>query len=70
VEVGGLMISKPIVPRNIFIYAQEQKTLMAIDIVFPGWMMWRRLALAQDVPPLAVHRLWSIWAGVVLTPSL
>jgi len=44
------MISKPIVPRNIFIYAQEQKTLMAIDIVFPGWMMWRRLALAQDVP--------------------
>jgi glyoxylase-like metal-dependent hydrolase (beta-lactamase superfamily II) len=39
-------------PGNIFIYAPAQKTLMVVDIVFPGWMMWRRLAIAQDVPGL------------------
>jgi glyoxylase-like metal-dependent hydrolase (beta-lactamase superfamily II) len=37
-------------PGNIFIYAPEQKTLMVVDVVFPGWMPFRRLALAQDVP--------------------
>lgn len=37
-------------PGNIFIYAPKQKTLMIVDVVFPGWMPWRRLALAQDVP--------------------
>ncbi len=37
-------------PGNIFIYAPEQKTLMVVDVVFPGWMPWRRFALAQDVP--------------------
>jgi len=39
-------------PGNIFIYAPSQKTLMAVDIIFPGWMMWRRFAVAQDVPGL------------------
>jgi glyoxylase-like metal-dependent hydrolase (beta-lactamase superfamily II) len=38
------------VPGNIFIYAPAQKTLMVVDVVFPGWMMWRRLAVAQDIP--------------------
>ncbi|WP_374337889.1 MBL fold metallo-hydrolase [Leeia sp.] len=37
-------------PGNIFIHAPEQRTLMVVDVVFPGWMPWRRLALAQDVP--------------------
>jgi glyoxylase-like metal-dependent hydrolase (beta-lactamase superfamily II) len=37
-------------PGNIFIYAPEQKVLMVVDVVFPGWMPWRRWALAQDVP--------------------
>lgn len=37
-------------PGNIFIWAPEQKTLMVIDVVFPGWMPWRRFALAQDIP--------------------
>lgn len=36
-------------PGNIFIYAPAQKTLMVVDVVFPGWMPWRRFALAQDV---------------------
>jgi glyoxylase-like metal-dependent hydrolase (beta-lactamase superfamily II) len=37
-------------PGNIFIYALAQKTLMVVDVVFPGWMPWRRFALAQDLP--------------------
>jgi glyoxylase-like metal-dependent hydrolase (beta-lactamase superfamily II) len=36
-------------PGNIFIYAPRQRTLMVIDVVFPGWMPWRRFALARDV---------------------
>jgi glyoxylase-like metal-dependent hydrolase (beta-lactamase superfamily II) len=36
-------------PGNIFINAPAQRTLMVIDVVFPGWMPWRRFALAQDV---------------------
>jgi glyoxylase-like metal-dependent hydrolase (beta-lactamase superfamily II) len=35
---------------NIFIYAPAQKTLMLVDVVFPGWMPWRRFALAKDIP--------------------
>lgn len=36
-------------PGNIFIYAPAQRTLMAVDLIFPGWMPWRRFAIAQDV---------------------
>src|SRR4029453_18719263 len=38
------------VPGNIFIYAPRQRTLMVVDMIFPGWMPWRRFAVAQDVP--------------------
>lgn len=38
------------VPGNIFIYAPAQRVLMAVDLVFPGWTMWRHFALAQDLP--------------------
>ena|GEM_PF-287124 len=37
-------------PGNIFVYAPHQKTLMLVDVVFPGWMPWRRLVEAEDVP--------------------
>lgn len=37
------------VAGNIFIYAPEQKVLMVVDMVFPGWMPWRRWAVAHDV---------------------
>jgi len=36
-------------PGNIFIYAPTQRVLMVVDIVFPGWMPWRRFAVAQDI---------------------
>jgi glyoxylase-like metal-dependent hydrolase (beta-lactamase superfamily II) len=34
---------------NIFIYAPAQKTLMLVDIIFPGWIPFPYLALAEDV---------------------
>jgi glyoxylase-like metal-dependent hydrolase (beta-lactamase superfamily II) len=37
-------------PGNIFISAPAQRVLMVVDVVFPGWMPWRRFAVAQDVP--------------------
>ena len=37
------------VPGNIFIHAPKQRVLMVVDVVFPGWMPWRRFAVAQDV---------------------
>lgn len=37
-------------PGNIFIYASKQRTLMVVDMIFPGWMPWRRFAVAQDIP--------------------
>jgi glyoxylase-like metal-dependent hydrolase (beta-lactamase superfamily II) len=37
-------------PGNIYIFAPEQQVLMVVDVVFPGWMPFRRLAVAQDIP--------------------
>lgn len=37
-------------PGNIGIYHPAQKVLMLVDVVYPGWMMWRRLGLATDIP--------------------
>ncbi|MDQ4014981.1 MAG: MBL fold metallo-hydrolase [Thermoproteota archaeon] len=34
---------------NIFIYAPQQRTLMLVDIIFPGWIPFVYLALAEDV---------------------
>lgn len=39
-------------PGNIIIYLPRQRVAMMVDVVFPGWMMWKRLAIAQDVPGL------------------
>ena len=33
---------------NIFIYAPRQRTLMLVDVVFPGWVPFRQLAIAED----------------------
>lgn len=37
------------VPGNIFIYAPAQKVLMAVDVVWPGWVPFTQLGLAKDV---------------------
>ncbi|MDP5274143.1 MBL fold metallo-hydrolase [Chengkuizengella axinellae] len=35
---------------NIFIYVPDEKVLMAVDIIFPGWVPFRYLALSEDIP--------------------
>jgi glyoxylase-like metal-dependent hydrolase (beta-lactamase superfamily II) len=35
---------------NIYVYAPEQKVLLLIDVVFPGWIPFTELAVAEDVP--------------------
>lgn len=35
---------------NIYIYAPEQKVLMLIDVIFPGWIPFKELAVAEDAP--------------------
>lgn len=37
-------------PDNIFIYAPEYATLMAVDILFPGWVPFDYVAVSQDIP--------------------
>jgi glyoxylase-like metal-dependent hydrolase (beta-lactamase superfamily II) len=36
-------------PGNIYIYAPEQKVLMLVDIVYPGWTPFTNLAYAESV---------------------
>lgn len=38
------------VPGNIFIHAPLQRTLMVIDIVWPGWVPFVELGEAEDLP--------------------
>jgi glyoxylase-like metal-dependent hydrolase (beta-lactamase superfamily II) len=54
-EVGGKQLELSYFgnahePGNIYIRAPEQKVLMIVDVIFPGWMPWRRFAVAQDIP--------------------
>jgi glyoxylase-like metal-dependent hydrolase (beta-lactamase superfamily II) len=36
-------------PGNLFIYAPNQKALMLVDVVFPGWVPYLYLAIADNV---------------------
>ncbi len=43
-------------PGNIIVHAPAQRVLMVIDIVFPGWVSFPDLAVAEDVPGfVALH---------------
>ncbi|KAH7231715.1 beta-lactamase-like protein [Fusarium redolens] len=37
-------------PGNIFIWAPLQKIIMLVDIVYPGWVPYYELGVAQNVP--------------------
>jgi glyoxylase-like metal-dependent hydrolase (beta-lactamase superfamily II) len=37
-------------PDTIFIWAPEYRTLMLVDVFFPGWVPWKNLAVSQDIP--------------------
>lgn len=44
-------------PGNIFIYAPRQKTLMLVDVVYPGYVPYPNLGVAADVPGyIQAHR--------------
>lgn len=36
-------------PGNLFIYLPNQKVLMLIDVIFPGWTPFKDLAITKDV---------------------
>jgi glyoxylase-like metal-dependent hydrolase (beta-lactamase superfamily II) len=43
-------------PDNIFIYAPRHRTLMLVDVVMPGWIPFKGLAVSQDIPGwIAAH---------------
>jgi glyoxylase-like metal-dependent hydrolase (beta-lactamase superfamily II) len=43
-------------PGNSFVYAAQQKVLMAVDIIFPGWVPFKNLAVSHDIPGwIAAH---------------
>jgi|SRR5215831_4613545 len=35
---------------NIYIYAPAQKTLMLVDVVYPGYLPYKNLGIAEDLP--------------------
>ncbi|MGJ6968315.1 MBL fold metallo-hydrolase [Streptosporangium sp. G11] len=37
-------------PDNIFVYAPQQETLMVVDVLYPGWVPFKNLAVSQDIP--------------------
>ncbi|SIR94073.1 MBL fold metallo-hydrolase [Micromonospora avicenniae] len=37
-------------PGNLFVYAPRQKTLMLVDVIFPGWVPFAYLAVSSDIP--------------------
>ena len=37
-------------PGNLFIYAPEQRVLMLVDVIFPGWVTFKELAESADIP--------------------
>jgi len=54
-EVGGEVLELAFhgpnhTPDNIFIFAPRQRTLMVVDVLFPGWVPFKGLAVSQDIP--------------------
>jgi glyoxylase-like metal-dependent hydrolase (beta-lactamase superfamily II) len=35
---------------NIFIFAPRQKTLMLVDVVYPGYLPYKNMGIAEDLP--------------------
>ena len=36
-------------PGNIFVHAHSERILMVVDVIFPGWVPFRRLALSDNI---------------------
>ena len=54
-EVGGEQLHLAFhgpnhTPDNIFIHSPKHNTLMLVDVVMPGWIPFKGLAVSQDIP--------------------
>jgi glyoxylase-like metal-dependent hydrolase (beta-lactamase superfamily II) len=56
-------------PDNIFVYAPEHATLMLVDVLYPGWVPFKGLAVSQDIPDwikahgIAMDYPWKTFVG-------
>ncbi|MBB5867566.1 glyoxylase-like metal-dependent hydrolase (beta-lactamase superfamily II) [Allocatelliglobosispora scoriae] len=56
-------------PDNIFIYAPDHATLMVVDVLYPGWVPFKNLAVSHEVPAwVRMHRVamdypWTTLVG-------
>jgi glyoxylase-like metal-dependent hydrolase (beta-lactamase superfamily II) len=55
VEVGGERLELAYhgpnhSPDNIYVHAPKYRTLMLVDVFFPGWVPFKELAVSQDIP--------------------
>ncbi|MER7936406.1 MULTISPECIES: MBL fold metallo-hydrolase [unclassified Streptomyces] len=56
-------------PDNIFVHAPEYDTLMLVDVLYPGWVPFKGLAVSQDIPDwikaqhIAMDYPWRTFVG-------
>ncbi|MGW5656641.1 MBL fold metallo-hydrolase [Streptomyces humi] len=56
-------------PDNIFVHAPEYATLMLVDVLYPGWVPFKNLAVSQDIPAwikaqsIAMDYPWQTFVG-------
>ncbi|MET8977357.1 MBL fold metallo-hydrolase [Streptomyces sp. NPDC004539] len=56
-------------PDNIYVYAPEYATLMLVDVLYPGWVPFKNLAVSQDIPAwikaqsIAMDYPWRTFVG-------
>ncbi|MEU9407831.1 MBL fold metallo-hydrolase [Streptomyces sp. NPDC048281] len=56
-------------PDNIFVHAPEYATLMLVDVLYPGWVPFKNLAVSQDIPDwikaqsIAMDYPWQTFVG-------
>ncbi|MEU3464710.1 MBL fold metallo-hydrolase [Streptomyces sp. NPDC006733] len=56
-------------PDNIFVYAPDHATLMVVDVLYPGWVPFKNLAVSQDIPAwvkaqdIAMEYPWTTLVG-------
>jgi glyoxylase-like metal-dependent hydrolase (beta-lactamase superfamily II) len=62
---------------NIFIFTPRQQALMVVDVVYPGWMPYKNLGVAVDIPgfvrahqQILAYDFQTLVAGHVSRPGL
>lgn len=56
-------------PDNIYVYAPEYKTLLLVDVFYPGWVPFENLAMSESIPAwvdahdVAMNYRWQTLVG-------